>query len=80
MPQGQVRILTSGAPPRHAPKSGQLRLTYGLQSPDGFEVLEMEIAETEMRLKLMRARLAKLRSRAKKRRPSMAVISKLESV
>ena len=59
---------------------GQLRLTYGPQQSDGFEVLEMEIAETEMRLKLMKARLAKLRSRARKRKPAMAAISKLEAL
>lgn len=79
MPQGHIQILTSGAPPRR-PRPGQLLLTHGDRQPDGFEVLEMEIADTEMRLKLMRQRLAKLRSRAKKRRPSMAAISKLEPI
>ena len=76
MPQGAIRVLISGAPPR--PRGGQLLLTHGPRQSDGFEVLEMEIAETEMRLKLMRQRLAKLRAR--KRKPSMAAISKLEAL
>ena len=47
---------------------------------DGFEVLEVEIAATEAHLALLRARLAKLKSRGRKRRPAMAKIAKLEAV
>ena len=79
MPQGHIQILTSGAPQRR-PRPGRLLLTHGDRQSDGFEVLEMEIAAAEANLKLMHARLTKLRSRAKKRKPSMAAISKLEAL
>ena len=86
MPQGKIRILHSTAPYRiPAPRPGQRLLTHdnfvptpAPESPDGFEQLEIEIAQTEQRLMLMRERLALLRERAKKKRNTMATVSKIK--
>ena len=88
MPQGRARLIISGAPYRPAPPPAGQRLLSHRDFPpepppkvdtgDGFEALQAEIERTEQLLWAMRERLETLRARAKKRKPTMASVSRVK--